>query len=93
MFAEKLMKKLFDDLKNDLGKQYLLSLLDSNDQKPIIGKTRLMKELFFISKNVPSLNDLLGFEHDNYGPSSDVIMGYIDDMSQMKLINAKKGSK
>lgn len=87
---EILMKKLFDDLKDNLGKQYILSLLDSNNQEPIKGKTRLMKELFFISLNVPSLNKSLEFEADNYGPSSDVIMGYINDMSQMKLITAQK---
>ena len=84
------MKKLFDDLKDNLGKQYILSLLDSNNQEPIKGKTRLMKELFFISLNVPSLNKSLEFEADNYGPSSDVIMGYINDMRQMKLITAQK---
>ena len=84
---EKIMKKVFNDLKNDLGKQYILSLLDSNNQEPIKGKTRLMKELFFISLNIPSLNESLDFEPDNYGPSSDVIMGYIDDMGQLGLIN------
>jgi hypothetical protein len=93
MIPEILMKKLFDDLKDNLGKQYILSLLDSNNQEPIKGKTRLMKELFFISLNVPSLNELLEFEADNFGPSSDVIMGYIDDMSQIKLITAKKTSQ
>lgn len=85
-----LMKMLFDDLKDNLGKQYILSLLDSNNQEPIMGKTRLMKELFFISLNVPSLKKEFEFEADNYGPSSDVVIGYIDDMSQMKLISAKK---
>lgn len=88
-----LMKKLFDDLKDNLGKQYILSLLDSNNQEPIKGKTRLMKELFFISLNVPSLNDSLEFEADSYGPSSDVIIGYIDDMSQIGLINTRKKSR
>lgn len=90
---EVLMKKLFDDLRSNLGKQYILSLLDSNNQEPIKGKTRLMKELFFISLNVPSLNELFEFEADNYGPSSDVIMGYIDDMKQMNIIAAKKQSQ
>ena len=88
--TSQLMKIVFDDLKDNLGKQYILSLLDSNNQEPIKGKTRLMKELFFISLNIPSLKKELEFEADNYGPSSDVIMGYIDDMSQMKLITAKK---
>lgn len=92
MVPERLMKKIFDDLKNDLGKQYILSLLDSNNQEPIKGKTRLMKELFFISLNIPSLNESLEFEADNYGPSSDVIMGYINDMSQMRLITTTKKS-
>lgn len=89
---EMLMKILFDDLKNNLGKQYILSLLDSNNQEPIRGKTRLMKELFFISLNVPSLEQSFEFEADNFGPSSDVIMGYLDDMSQIKLIHAEKRS-
>ena len=88
-----LVEILFDDLKDNLGKQYILSLLDSNNQEPIQGKTRLMKELFFISLNIPALSKELEFEADNYGPSSDVVMGYIDDMSQMKLITAKKGSR
>lgn len=91
--ADRIMKKLFDDLKEDLGKQYILSLLNDNDQEPIKGKTRLMKELFFISLNVPSLNDLLEFEADNFGPSSDIVIGYIDDMSQMKLISIEHGSR
>lgn len=85
-----LMEIIFNDLKDNLGKQYILSLLDSNNQEPIHGKTRLMKELFFISLNVPSLNKEFEFEADNYGPNSDVVIGYIDDMSQMKLITAKK---
>ena len=93
MRPEMLMKILFDDLKNNLGKQYILSLLDSNNQEPIKGKTRLMKELFFISLNVPSLEQSFEFEADNYGPSSDVIMGYINDMSQIKLIHTEKRSK
>ena len=38
-----IMKILFKDLKNNLGKQYLLSLLNDNNQEPINGKTRLMK--------------------------------------------------
>ena len=87
-----LMEILFDDLKDNLGKQYILSLLDSNNQEPVHGKTRLMKELFFISLNVPALSKEFEFEADNYGPSSDVIMGYIDDMSQMRLIVAEKRS-
>ena len=85
-----LMEIIFNDLKDNLGKQYILSLLDCNNQEPIHGKTRLMKELFFISLNVPSLNKEFEFEADNYGPNSDVVIGYIDDMSQMKLITAKK---
>ena len=88
-----IMKILFKDLKNNLGKQYLLSLLNDNNQEPINGKTRLMKELYFISLNIPSLSNIFEFEADNYGPSSDVVMGYLDDMSQMKLITAKHRSQ
>ncbi len=93
MVPKWILEKLFDDLKNDLGKQYLLSLLYDNDQEPINGKTRLMKELFFISLNIPSLYKIFEFEADNYGPSSDVVIGYLDDMSQMKLITAKHRSQ
>ncbi|MGN1186350.1 MAG: UPF0175 family protein [Methanobrevibacter wolinii] len=93
MESNRIMKKLFDNLKNDLGKQYLLSLLNDNNQEPIKGKTRLMKELFFISLNVPSLDKIFEFEADNYGPSSDVVIGYINDMQQIKLINTKQGSQ
>lgn len=93
MMPKILMEKLFDDLKDNLGKQYILSLLDSNNQEPIQGKTRLMKELFFISLNVPSLNESFEFEADSYGPSSDVILGYIDEMKQIKLITAEEKSR
>lgn len=89
----KLINIIFNDLKDNIGKQYILSLLDSNNQEPIQGKTRLMKELFFISLNVPSLSKELEFEADSYGPSSDVVLGYINDMSQIKLINTEEREK
>ena len=85
--------KLIDQVNNNEGKKYLLFLLNSLNKKPVTGKTKLMKELFFISKNIPSLEELLQFEPDNYGPNSDVVNNYLDDMLSLNVVECKKKSK
>ena len=86
----RIKKKILEDLKRDPGKQYILFLLNSLDKAPIKGKTKLMKELFFISKNIPLLEEYLEFEPDNYGPNSDKVSHFLSQMSQIGLINLKK---
>lgn len=90
-FKKRLLKEMWDDLKNDQSKQYLLFLLN-NSNKSGINKTKLMKELFFISKNVPSLEDDLAFEKDNYGPNSEKVNVLLEEMSQVGLIKSKQGN-
>lgn len=86
----RIKKKILMDLKRDPGKKYILFLLNSLDKAPIKGKTKFMKELFFISKNVPELESYLEFEQDNYGPNSDKVGNFLSEMSQVGLINLKK---
>lgn len=88
---KKLRKKQFELVDRSLSKQYILLLLKG---KAIEGKTKLMKELFFISKNIAELEKELEFEADNYGPSSEVITKYCEDLSNEGFIKLnKKGSK
>ncbi|MDR1820584.1 MAG: UPF0175 family protein [Methanobrevibacter sp.] len=89
MDLTKVQKRIFKGVNENEGKKYILLLLNSLDQKPIKGKTKFMKELFFIAHNVPSLYDLLKFEPDNYGPNSDVVSRYLEEMSQLDLIKFK----
>jgi len=77
---------ILEDIKKDEGKKYILFLLNSLNQKPILGKTKLMKELFFISNNIPSLKKLFNFEADNYGPSSDVVSRFLEDLNRYNLV-------
>lgn len=66
-------EKKFQLVDEDLSKQYMLFLLDALNEKPIKNKINLMKMLFFISLNIPQLEQEFNFEADNYGPSSDVV--------------------
>lgn len=88
----RIKKKIVEDLKKDPGKQYILFLLNSLDKAPIKGKTKFMKELFFVSKNIPSLEEYLEFEPDNYGPNSDKVSQFLSQMSQIGLIKLTKES-
>lgn len=87
----RLLEEIWNDLKNDQSKQYLLFLLNNVDESGI-NKTKIMKELFFISKNVPSLETDLAFEKDNYGPNSEKVNILLEEMSQTGLIQSNKKS-
>ena len=89
---KKLKEKRFQSIDNDISKIYLLYLLDALNEKPINSKTKLMKELFFISKNVPDLEKTLKFEADNYGPSSDVVERQITTLSQEDFLKIQGNS-
>ncbi len=88
-FEETILK----DIEKNEGKLYILFLLNSLNQQPILGKTKLMKELFFISNNVPSLEKLYSFEADNYGPSSDAVARFLDDLTLFEVISLENKSK
>jgi len=88
-FEEMILK----DIEKNEGKLYILFLLNSLNQQPILGKTKLMKELFFISNNVPSLEKLFSFEADNYGPSSDVVSRFLEDLTLFEIISLNNKSK
>lgn len=66
-------EKKFQLVDEDLSKQYMLFLLAALNEKPIKNKINLMEMLFFISLNIPQLEQEFNFEADNYGPSSDVV--------------------
>ena len=80
-------EKILNSLKKDIGKEYILALLYANNKKSINGKIKLIKELFFIAKNIPSLLQEFEFHPYYNGPDSDVAEGYIDEMIQIGLIN------
>lgn len=85
---KRLLEEMLDNLKNDQSKQYILFLLNTVNNSGI-NKTKIMKELFFISKNVPSLEDDFAFEKDNYGPNSEKVNILLEEMSQVGLIESK----
>lgn len=66
-------EKKFQLVDENLSKQYMLFLLAALNEKPIKNKINLMNMLFFISLNIPQLEQEFNFEADNYGPSSDVV--------------------
>jgi len=49
-----------------------------------------MKELFFISKNIPPLENEAGFEPDNFGPNSDAAANILHELAMLGLIDSKK---
>lgn len=78
--------RIIKQLDRDIVQKYILLLLNSDDNDTVSGKTKLMKELFFISQNIPELDEETDFEPDNYGPSSDVVMGDIEKLDMLQLI-------
>jgi len=86
---EKHLKRAIREVNRDPLKKYVLFLLNSNNNAPIDGVTKFMKELFFISKNIPSLEDRADFEPDNYGPNSDVVDNVLTELSTLGWVNKK----
>lgn len=84
-----LKQKIREEINEDPVKKYLLLLLHSGNNKPIDGKTKLMKEFFFISKNVPELEDESDFEADNFGPNSDYVGSILNELTLLKVIQKK----
>lgn len=84
-FEERIIKHL----DRDIVQKYILLLLNSDNAELVSGKTKLMKELFFISQNIPELDEEADFEADNYGPSSDIVISDLEKLDMLHLINVK----
>lgn len=76
----------FKMIDRNLPKKYILLLFNALDGKPIKDKITMMKMLFFISLNVPSLENELNFKADNYGPSSDAVLCDFESLNQEKFL-------
>ena len=83
-------EKQFQIVDNNKSKQYMLLLFNALDKKPVKNKVNIMKMLFFISLNVPSLKSEFLFEADNYGPSSDVVERNLETLSQENFLKKDK---
>jgi predicted HTH domain antitoxin len=84
-FEERIAKQL----DRDIVQKYILLLLNSENSEVVDGKTKLMKELFFISQNIPELEEEADFEADNYGPSSDVVISDLEKLDMLHLIDVR----
>ena len=83
-------EKKFQMIDNNISKQYMLLLFKALDEKPIKNKINIMKMLYFISLNVPSLENEFNFEADNYGPSSDVVERNLESLNQEDFLKEDK---
>ena len=82
-FKEKMLK----ELREDIVKRSLLLLLNANDNMPVKGRIRVMKELFLISKNMPELEEKADFEAYSYGPNSDEVSNALEELCVINLKN------
>ena len=87
--ANKAEGKLLRSISEDLSQQYILLLLDSCNHEPVEGKNKIMMDLFFISRNIKPLYNLLDFEASNYIPYSEKIAYDLETLSQLGLIQVK----
>ena len=83
-------EKKFQMIDNNISKKYMLLLFNALNEKPIKNKTNIMKMLYFISLNVPSLEREYNFEADNYGPSSDVVERNLESLNQENFLKENK---
>lgn len=79
----------------ELSKNYkwILMFLSAGDDKmrynaPVIGKTRLVKELFLLKKR-GKIHNMYSFKADKYGPSSNEIIIDLDLLEKLELINTE----
>lgn len=59
--------------------------------EPVKGKTWLQKEMFFISRNVPELDELAGFEDYKFGAYSEVIDDVLDQFLTDRYVEVDSG--
>lgn len=72
----------------------ILLLLDSDDARPVKGKTWLQKEMFLILKNTKKeIAEEAQFEPHHYGPYSEVIESELVNMKLLGLVEEDKQIK
>lgn len=70
------------------AKDFVLLLLNSDNQKPIKGNLFFQKEMFLIVEEVfPELREELRFKAYDYGPYSQVLVNVLNELRNEFLIN------
>ena len=70
------------------AKDFVLLLLNSDNQKPIKGNLFIQKEMFLIVEEVwPELKEELQFEAYDYGPYSHVLVNILRELRSELLVN------
>jgi len=87
----KFKERILREMEEDIVKKYSLLLLDANNNEKIKGKTKFMKELFLISKNVPELEYEADFEAYGYGPHSDYGSDALEEFEVLNLVDTLNG--
>lgn len=76
------------------AKDFILLLLNVDNQKPIEGKLFIQKEIFLIVKEVYNdLEDELNFIAYNYGPYSQKLTNLLKDLEKDSLIEIDKSDE
>ncbi len=88
-FEERIVK----EIEGDMVRKYSLLLLSANNSERIKGKTKFMKELFLISKNVPELEYEADFDAYDYGPHSDYGSVALEEFEVLNLVDTTDGYK
>ena len=69
------------------AKNFILLLLDADNQKPIEGNLFIQKEMFLIVKEVcTELENELNFKAYNYGPYSQQLVNLLEELEENSLI-------
>ena len=69
------------------AKNFILLLLDADNQKPIEGKLFIQKEMFLIVKEVcTELENELNFKAYNYGPYSQQLVNLLEELEENSFI-------
>ena len=70
------------------AKEFILLLLNSDNQKPIIGNLFFQKEMFLIVEEVyPELRKELQFKAYDYGPYSQILVNLLRELRNDFLVN------
>ncbi|MFH1972664.1 MAG: UPF0175 family protein [archaeon] len=72
--------------------KYIVLLLKANNRELIKGNTWFQKELFLISKNIPSVAEEASFEADMYGPFSETAEEELEELGMDDVV-LKSGNK
>lgn len=73
------------------AKDFILLLLNSDNQKPVSGKLFIQKEMFLIVEEIyKEIDDELCFEPYNYGPYSSKLVEILKDLNKDNLIKTNK---